>query len=548
MSMETETAPADTAQSITCDVTIVGYGPVGITTAALLSLAGLKVVVIERHPARYQWHRAGHYDGETMRIFQRLGVAEEVELVSQPLISMQMMTSDGEVLSRVESGQDGSGWRADYLAYQPDYEDVIDSRARGLGARVFMGTRAISLAQDEDSVVIRAKAEDGDAELVVRSKYLIGADGANSFVRGAVGAEKVDLGFTAEPHLVVDFEFSDPDCELPLLPDTAQVLDISRPQLSGRWGGRRHTRFEFAARADESKDELTAEDFCWKLIGAWGITPEHGTIVRRAVYDFESSITLPWRTDRVILMGDAAHTMPPHMGQGMQSGLRDAENLAWKLAAVVRGEADDRLLDTYQPEREPHVRALIAMSSALGAAILITDPEQAEARNAMLRAGNRPPPRFPRLGPGVIRDSESPAALDLPGTDGRPGLQARVALDKKVDRLDNLLEPGFGWRIVSRHPIGRELFDERQLRLIDTLGIQFAHVSRGASGDTSFWDIDAQFDAWYQRTGRRAFLERPDHYVFGTAEEISDVPGLIDELAGALAEYGWRDAYAKEPA
>jgi len=534
-------------EQLSCDVTIVGYGPVGITCAALLSLAGLSVVVVERHPARYQWHRAGHYDGETMRIFQRLGVAEAIELVSQPLISMQMMTADGEVLSRVESGQDGSGWRSDYLAYQPDYEDAIDARARELGARVFMGTRAVSLEQLDTGVVIRGVVEGDGSELIVESKYVIGADGANSFVRGAVGAEKVDLGFRAEPHLVVDFEFSDPDVELPLLPDTAQVLDINRPQLSGRWGGRRHTRFEFAARDGESTADLTAEDFCWQLIGAWGITPEHGTIVRRAVYEFESSITLPWRNGRAILIGDAAHTMPPHMGQGMQSGLRDAENLAWKLAAAISGEADERLLDSYQPEREPHVRALIAMSSALGEAILITDPEKAEARNAMLRAGNRPPPRFPRLGTGIIRDSESPAALDLPGTDGRPGLQARVALDKRVDRLDNLL-PTFGWRIVSRHPIDRELFDERQLRFIDSLGIQFAHVSRGASGDRSFWDIDAQFDAWYQRTGRRAFLERPDHYVFGTAEEIADVPDLIDELSASLASYGWHDAYAKEPA
>jgi 2-polyprenyl-6-methoxyphenol hydroxylase-like FAD-dependent oxidoreductase len=534
-------------EKLNCDVTIVGYGPVGITCAALLSLAGLSVVVIERHPARYEWHRAGHYDGETMRIFQRLDVAETIELVSQPLISMQMMTADGEVLSRVESGQDGSGWRSDYLAYQPDYEDAIDARARELGARVFMGTRAVSLEQSDTGVVIHGVSEDGGSELIIGSKYVIGADGANSFVRDAVGAEKVDLGFTAEPHLVVDFEFSDPDVELPLLPDTAQVLDINRPQLSGRWGGRRHTRFEFAARDGESTDDLTAEEFCWQLIGAWGITPEHGTIVRRAVYEFESSITLPWRNGRAILIGDAAHTMPPHMGQGMQSGLRDAENLAWKLAAVISGEVDERLLDSYQPEREPHVRALIAMSSALGEAILITDPEKAAARNAMLRAGNRPPPRFPRLGAGIIRDSESPAALDLPGTDGRPGLQARVALDKRVDRLDNLL-PKFGWRIVSRHPIGRELFDQRQLRFIDSLGIQFAHVSRGATGDRSFWDIDAQFDAWYQRTGRRAFLERPDHYVFGTAEEIADVPRLIDELAASLAAYGWQDAYAKEPA
>ena len=534
-------------EPLTCDVTIVGYGPVGITCAALLASAGLDVVVVERHPARFQWHRAGHYDGETMRIFQRLGVAEAIELVSQPLVSMEMRTADGEVLARVESGQDGSGWKSDYLAYQPDYEDAIDARARALGARVFMARRAVSLEQTDGRVVLRAESEDGGPVLVVESQYVIGADGANSFVRNAVDARKVDLGFAAEPHLVVDFEFSDPDVELPLLPDTAQVLDISRPQLSGRWGGRRHTRFEFAARDGESTEDLTADAFCWQLIGEWGITPEHGRIVRRAVYEFESSITTPWRSGRVLLMGDAAHTMPPHMGQGMQSGLRDAENLAWKLAAVIAGKAEATLLDSYESERGPHVETLIAISSALGETILITDPERARARDEMLRSGVRPPMRFPRLGDGVIRDPSSPLALDQPGTDGRPSLQARVALDKRVDLLDNLL-PGSGWRIVSRHPIPQDLFNGRQRRLLDSLEMQFVHASRGASGDTSFWDIDAKYDAWYQRTGRRVFLERPDHYVFGTAEQIADVPGLIDELGAALAEFGWHDAYATESA
>jgi len=408
-----------------------------------------------------------------------------------------------------------------------------------------MGTRAVSLDQTDDGVRLEVESESGTGRTIIRSRYLIGADGANSFVRERIGAEKVDLGFTAEPHLVVDLEYSDPDCELPLLPDSAQILDPERPQLAGRWGGRRHNRWEFAAREGESVEQLTDEDYCWKLLGAWGVTPQHGRIVRRAVYEFESSITLPWRQARVMLVGDAAHTMPPHLGQGMQSGLRDADNLAWKLAAVVAGTADDTLLDSYQLEREPHVRALIDLSSAMGASILITDPQQAEVRNSALRSGNRPRPQFPRIGDGIVMPADSPLALS--GTDGRPGLQARVAKGRRVDRLDNLL-PASGWRIVSRHPIAREAFSARQLALIDSLGIEFAHVSRGATADSSFWDIDALYDQWYQRTGRRVFLERPDHYVFGTAETMDDVPALIDELAAVLVTFGWHSAYALESA
>jgi len=459
---------------------------------------------------------------------------------------MEMLTPEGEVLARVESGQSGSGWHSDYLAYQPEYEAAIDARARELGARVLMSATAVSLTQagERAETVVRS-SDDGSVESTIESRYVIGADGAHSFVRTAIGAERRDLGFSSEPHLVIDFEFSDPDCEIPELPEAAQVLDPWRPQLTGRWGGRRHTRWEFAARPGESREQLESEENCWDLIKSSGVTPEHGTIVRRAVYDFESSITEPWRVDRVLLMGDAAHTMPPHMGQGMQSGIRDAENLAWKLAAVIAADADPVLLDTYQSERKPHVMALIGMSSGLGEMVAMTDPEAVAVRNEVLRSGSMPPTVFPRLGDGLTLGAGDVGTLDTPGGDGRPSLQARVAKGTQTDRLDNFL-PFAGWTIVSRHAVPRELFDERQWALLRSLSMQFAHVSRGAAGDSAFWDIDAEYDRWYRGSGRRAFIERPDHYVFGTAEQIDDLPALVDILAAKLAAAGWHAAYVPE--
>jgi 3-(3-hydroxy-phenyl)propionate hydroxylase len=526
-------------ERVPCDVLVVGYGPVGMTCAALLAHYGLDVIAIDRHPERYLWHRAGHLDGEAMRIFQRLQVAEAVELVAQPLVSMQMIGADGEVLGQVESGQSGSGWRSDYTAYQPDYERAIDARARELGATALMATRAEAITQDRDGVRTVVRPVDENAQpYVIESRFLIGADGANSFARSAVGAERLDLGFKAVPHLVVDFEYADPDCDLPELPDAVQVLDIERPNMGGRWGARRHSRFEFAARDGESRTQLESEANCWELIGRWGLTPEHGKIVRHTVFEFESSLAAPWRAGRVLLMGDAAHTMPPHLGQGMLSGLRDAENLAWKLAAVLEGRADERLLDTYQTEREPHVRRLIALSSALGSTILETDPDRARARDEALRSGRGPAAGFPRIPDGLVRRPGAAGGLEAPGADGRPGLQARVALGTRVARLDDLL-PRRGWRIVSRHPVPETLFTDVQRALLDSLEMRFVHVSRGASGESSFWDIDAEFDRWYRGTGRKVFLERPDHYVYATAERIEDLPALIDELGADLAAHGW---------
>lgn len=238
-------------------------------------------------------------------------------------------------------------------------------------------------------------------------------------------------------------------------------------------------------------------------------------------------------------MGDAAHTMPPHLGQGMLSGIRDAENLAWKLAAVMEGRASDRLLDTYETERCPHARGLIGIASGIASMVLATDPAHIEQRDQILRSGQLPPVVFPPLGPGIVRRSDPAETSDTAPFDGRPSLQARVARGTRVDRLDDHF-PRRGWRIVSRHALPPGLFDADQRALLESLDTQFVHASRGAHREGSFYDIDGEYDKWYRRSGCQAFLERPDHYVYGTAERIEDVPALVSDLAAVLARHGWR--------
>lgn len=533
-----EQGVAATPVMVECDVLVVGYGPCGMTCAALLAHHGLDVVVIERHPERYKLHRAGHLDGETMRTFQGLGVADEIELIAQPVVASEIRSAEGEVLMVRESGQSGSGWKRDYLAHQTQYEAVIDARGRQLGVRVFMGLTAEGLDQDADGVstFVRPSGTQ-EAQLRIVSRYVIGADGANSFVRAAIGSHREDLGFRSIPHLVVDLEFVDPDIDLPQLPEAANVLIPGRPQLAGRWGGRRWTRFEFSLTEGESDEVLESEDYGWQLLSAWQLTPDMATIVRQAIYVFDSTMADPWRSRRVFLMGDAAHTAPPYLGQGLLSGIRDAANLSWKMAAVLTGHAHDRFLDSYELERRSHVAALIEMACNQGRLILATDPEQIRVRDEVLRSGKGPRPAFPRLTSGVVRPPGATDGYDGPGGDGRPSLQARVALGSQVGRLDDLLRPG--WRIVSRHPVPLDLFNESQRVLLTSLDMQWAHVSRGAHFDTSYYDIDAEFDQWYLASGRKAFVERPDHYVFGTAQTNDDLPALLDELAASLNEHGW---------
>ncbi len=520
---------------MSCDVAIVGYGPVGMIIGTLLAERGRSVIVVERFPTRYDLPRAGHFDSETMRTFQNMGFAESIELIARPMLQWHMVTADMELLATIKLGEGGSGWKDSYLTYQPEFEKIFDARALELGVRVFMDTNAVNIEQDAEGarLFVQSSSRPESDLSVIHASFILGADGAGSFVRKMMGIERVDLGFKANDQLVIDFEHNDPDRDLPQLPEVYQVLDFNRPLLAGRWSGDRWSRFEFHAKEGESRAYLESDETCWKLLAKWGIYPGDGKITRHSVYSFESRLSSKWRAGRVLLIGDAAHTMPPFMGQGLCSGIRDALNLSWKLDAVFSGKADLEFLDTYESERSAHARGITEMSNAVGNLVLMSDPEQARQRDEMLRSGHAPrAPIFPRLGPGIIRPQDSPQSDHL---DGRPSRQARAALGRRVDRLDQFMKRG--WKIISRHPVPASLFSEHQRDLIAALDIDFAHVSRGASAQ--YADIDGEYDLWYRQSGRKAFLLRPDNYVYGSVRAIEELPALLDELGDSLAAHGW---------
>ena len=519
---------------MSCDVAIVGYGPVGMVLSGLLAQRGFDVVVVERHHGLYPLARAGHYDGETMRTFQELGVADAVELAAQPMLRWNLVTGQKEVLATIHLGEGGVGWKESYLSYQPEIERILDARARELGARVFHGVTAELIEQTADRATVTCRPVDDAraAPTVIDAAYVIGADGANSFVRSALGIERAELGFAPMDSLVIDFKLDDPDRELAELPEVIQVLDIERPQLAGRWEGRNYSRFEFILREEDDPAEFASERNCWELLKMWDLSAADGHIERGVVYRFEATLAARWRDGRVLLAGDAAHTMPPTMGQGLCSGIRDAINLVWKLTAVLRGDAREELLDTVESERGAHVRRLTEMCVGLGEMWNTRDREAAHRRDEMLRMGNVPPaPVFPRLGPGVVM----PEAPGRPIVDGRPSPQARVARDGRVDRLDEF-EPG--WKIVSRHAAPTGLFTDDQQKVLRELGVEFAHVSRGPGPDY-YVDLDGEYELWFRKHGVRAFIQRPDRYVFGAAGSLAELPALVDRLAGSLAEAGW---------
>jgi 3-(3-hydroxy-phenyl)propionate hydroxylase len=425
------------------DVAIVGYGPVGAVLANLLGQAGLDVVVIEPSTDVFHLPRAAHFDDEIMRVFQSIGLAGAVLPSTTPVLGMDFVAADGTVLFGFSSAERPRrhGWEAGYMFHQPGLEralragvdrfPTVDVRPGHEVVHLDPSTSA-SNRRRIDADVVDLKVRDvvtGD-EQPFSARFVVGCDGARSFVRRALGIGLDDQGFD-QPWLVVDTVLrEDAECVLP--ERVLQICDPARPATFVPSAGR-HRRWELMAMG-ENPDELLDPVTIARLLAPWATVGRDVDVERAAVYSFHALVAHEWRRGRVLLAGDAAHQMPPFLGQGMCSGIRDAANLAWKLAMVLDGRAAEALLDTYQPEREPHVRAITEAAVALGGILQTTDPQVAAARNEGFRtAGQRPPEAgLPPLGFGVVHGC-SPAV-------GRPFPQAHPGDDDEL---------GPGWAAVG---------------------------------------------------------------------------------------------------
>ena len=365
---------------MTSDVAIVGFGPVGSALAILLAQRGRTVTVLERWPEPYPLPRAVHFDHEVGRILQSCGIGDEVRAVSEPAEIYEWRNATGTTLLRFGQQGDGpSGWPASSMFNQPALEALLARRAADLGVDVRRGVEVTAVDQHDDRVVVTGA--DGST---VAARYVVGCDGANSAVRGLADLPVEDLGFFYD-WLIVDVILDEPRVFDPI---NLQVCDPARPTTAVSGGpGRR--RWEFMRLPHESLEELNDEARAWELLAPWDVHLGNARLERHAVYTFNARYARRWRAGRVLLAGDAAHLMPPFAGQGMCSGLRDAANLAWKLDLVVAGRASDALLDSYQEERLPSVKAAIEFSMELGKVICVPDPAEAAARDEAMAGGRR---------------------------------------------------------------------------------------------------------------------------------------------------------------
>jgi 3-(3-hydroxy-phenyl)propionate hydroxylase/flavoprotein hydroxylase len=502
------------------DVAIVGYGPTGMTLAALLSQHGRSVVVLERYPGRYNLPRAAAFDDETMRTFQKLGLAEKMLPGTNVQRGYVWVNGQDDVLLDIEYDNPGRcGWPAQYMMYQPHVEDVLDDSVQAApGIDLRRGHTVTAIRDDTQGVEVTARTEDG-TEHRVRARYLVGCDGGNGFVRQHLDSTVHDFGFFWN-WLVCDFELHH---HVPGLPTFRQVCDPAEPIAIVNIGPRHH-RFSFRLEADTSRDEAVKPENVWPRVSRF-LTPEDADLVRVANYVFRSRIVDVWRQGRILLAGDAAHEMPPFLAQGMVSGIRDARNLAWKLDLVLGGHPES-LLDSYQPEREPHVRFITEKAIELGRVQTMRDPAQARERDArMIRArqANQKPDKlsYPPLTGGLIANHGDLFPQGLVSTAERTALFDDIA--------------GTGWLIVAdgREAVSAVSQDQRDsFAAIGGRVIAFGFASTFGGSELS--DTGGVYARWFEETGCVAAVVRPDGYVYGLARDPDELATLTKSLLGAL--------------
>ncbi len=526
------------------DVAIVGYGPVGQTAAILLGRLGWSVGVFERWPIPYPRPRAVHYDDEVARIFQRLGIAEELEAITEPATTYEWQNARGERLLLIDRGGPGpSGWPSATMFNQPELERLLDRAAVALpSVEVNRGWEVREICDLGTHVTLGAHrgrvAQDGcwsatGQERELSARWLIGCDGAGSRVREAMGTAVEDMGFAFD-WLIADTVPHDPAL---LAGVNLQRCDPRRPTTIVSGGpGRR--RWEWMLLPGETRAQMEDPDVVWELLAGSGLGPQDLTLERFTVYTFRARWAERWREGRLLLAGDAAHQMPPFAGQGMCSGIRDALTLAWHLDLVLAGVAAETTLDAYTSERCGHLQSAIATSVELGKVICIADEAQASARDeAMLTAATDPdaPPLelpVPALGRGLHDGGVSGSEPLLAGPEAAGTLfpQGRIPHAGSERLLEDTLPFGFALYALGVDPV--TLLDAGTHEYLRTIGCQLVRLEATA---------DPVYLAWFAANDCTVALVRPDFYVFGTATNAVQTRALTGRLEAALTHTDRRE-------
>ena len=486
-----------------CEVMICGFGPVGQLLALLLTDLGVKVIAVDEADEVYSLPRAAVIDDEVLRIFQSVGLDTAILSDAQPQKSVTFVTNSGKKVEVLRPAQGDLGQPPLVSIHQPSMERSMVAALEERGeADVRWRTRVETVDRAADHVDAYVRSTAGGKTERIRARYLVACDGGRSFVRRSL---QIPFGGStfAQRWLVLDGLLDKP---LAKVPNPHFIGDVSRPTVSLPMSPGRH-RWEWMLHPGENAAEFEDPVRIRELAAPY-ITDEDVEFERAVVYTFHVRRAERWRAGRVFLAGDSAHLTPPFAGQGFSSGARDAQNLAWKIEAVLRG-APSQLLDSYEVERRPHVTSMQNLAVRWGGIVQTSSPAVGKLRDgligfadasgllSLIREQVKP---LPTYGKGAF--ATRPAKLPFNRSVG--------SLFPQPERIDE--ELGNRWSVVADSP-----------------------SVAGAWRDRGVTSIVRPVNSWLRSNDCEWALLRPDKFVYatGSADQIAPTAKQLEKLVSA---------------
>ena len=530
-------ASTPSSLNLTTDVAIVGAGPVGLMIANYLGQCGVNVTLVEKLASLIDYPRAIGLDDESLRTFQAVGLAENVLPHTTPWHAMRFLTPKGRCFADIQPKTDEFGWSRRNAFIQPLADRVLfEGLARFANVKVLFSRELEGFEQSESGVALTLKNSEGRSERL-QAKYLIGCDGGNSLVR-----RSLDISFegkTAPNQWIVVDIANDPLAT----PHVYLCCDPVRPYVSAALphGVR---RFEFMVMPGETEAELSKPENMRKLLAKVLPNPDNIELIRSRVYTHNARLAGKFRQGRVLLAGDAAHIMPVWQGQGYNSGMRDASNLAWKLSLVIKGLAADSLLDSYEQERRDHAKAMINLSVLAGHVLAPPKRWQGTLRDGVSWLLNYLPPvkryfvemRFKPM-PQYTR-----GALIVPSEKGSPVgkmfIQPKVLTDAGTTvLLDEVIGENFAiiawgcdptWGLTPAQITQWKALGTRFIQVLPD--VQLRAPSDAGPDVIRVGDSTGRLKEWFARGTSSIALVRPDRFLAGQA-----IPQTVDQACDELA-------------
>jgi 3-(3-hydroxy-phenyl)propionate hydroxylase len=520
-------------------IAIVGAGPAGLVLANLLGVQGIRTLLVERNAGTVGEPRAVSIDDESLRTLQAIGLVQTALGDIVQGYGAHYYSPKGRCYAKVQPVTREYGYpRRNAFRQQILERQLHEGLSRFPHIEQRFSHKLESLHQDQDKVTLEARTPEGTV-FTASCDYLVGCDGASSKVRELLGIKLQGTTF-AERWLIVDM-LGTPD----RFRHTRVYCDPARPAISlpGPHGTR---RYEFMLHAGERQEDFVEEALVRKLVGACSPADSDLQIVRKVVYTFHARVAERWGVGRAFLAGDAAHLSPPFAGQGMNSGVRDSLNLAWKLAAVCRGELGAGLLDSYELERKPHAWALIEMAMAIGRFMMPKNNVEAllmqtalrslaiypPARDYVMQMKFKPKPRFEK---GFVIPEPGKAS----SWSGRLFIQPEVELaDGRRVLMDEVLGKGFSLVLPStpgEKTPAVSLPDGLRAHVLRVIPQDYNFPLNGHEGESTsvVRDCTGALETALAPYGRSAVLLRPDRYVCaviplgGDARPLRELEALV---------------------